>query len=165
MSNKPFGNFTVEGDINPGGSRHVTQYPEEQLQEELHVLLSHPAVKGVRWRQYTPYFNDGEPCVFSAYGFGIDLGLRGEDEDGRDYPYGEYEDDFFEAWSLWSTYREPSERLKPFVEDKELESAFRAVESGIEGGHYDNVLLSRFGDHAQVTVRADTITVEYYDHE
>lgn len=30
-------------------------------------LEENPAVSAVRWDQYAPYFNDGEPCVFSVY--------------------------------------------------------------------------------------------------
>lgn len=29
----------------------------------------HPNIKTVQWRQYTPYFNDGEPCEFGVQDF------------------------------------------------------------------------------------------------
>ncbi len=48
------------------------------------LFEANPTILGFRWQQYTPYFNDGEPCVFRVY----DLECRvanaepGEDEDG-----------------------------------------------------------------------------------
>lgn len=29
---------------------------------------AHPEYYGLKWEQYTPYFNDGDPCVFTIYG-------------------------------------------------------------------------------------------------
>ena len=29
-------------------------------------LAAAPEIAALRWRQYTPYFNDGEPCTFSV---------------------------------------------------------------------------------------------------
>lgn len=163
---KEFGTFKVEGNISPSGDRHVEQYSGESLQEELHALLSHPDVKAIRWRQYTPYFNDGEPCVFSVYGVGIDLGVKGEESEGRDYPFGDYEDDFLDTWEIWSSVRgRTAPALEKYKDDAELETAFRNLTENIQGGYYDNVLLSTFGDHAVVTVSADKITIERYDHE
>lgn len=33
------------------------------------LLLLHPHIKGIDWVQYTPYFNDGDICEFSADNF------------------------------------------------------------------------------------------------
>jgi hypothetical protein len=38
-----------------------------------------PEIDYVFWQQYTPYFNDGEPCTFSVYE--IYYVLQGEEED------------------------------------------------------------------------------------
>lgn len=43
----------------------------EQLKQEFPALLKplfekYPSVEKIRWAQYTPYFNDGDECVFRA---------------------------------------------------------------------------------------------------
>lgn len=30
------------------------------------LFASHPEISGFRWKQFTPYFNDGDECVFSV---------------------------------------------------------------------------------------------------
>jgi hypothetical protein len=46
-------------------------------------------VGSVRWTQYTPHFNDGEPCVFSVYFEGtLDVGEPARDDDEYEYNYG-----------------------------------------------------------------------------
>lgn len=38
---------------------------EEALKEAFkEVFEKHPSIYSVSWRQYTPYFNDGDPCYF-----------------------------------------------------------------------------------------------------
>lgn len=37
----------------------------ELLSEGLLPYIQHPII-GIEWRQYTPYFNDGEPCIFGV---------------------------------------------------------------------------------------------------
>lgn len=69
---------------------------EERVKEEAKKIFAavteamkeHPNV-GLRWRQYTPYFNDGEECTFSVHDIEV-FGIReGEDEDDDEYEYGD----------------------------------------------------------------------------
>jgi hypothetical protein len=44
----------------------------DQLKGEFPAILKplfekYPSVEKIRWRQYTPYFNDGDECTFSAH--------------------------------------------------------------------------------------------------
>lgn len=41
-----------------------------------------PKAAAVRWQQYTPYFNDGDPCVFGLRGF-----YMSETENPEDWDY------------------------------------------------------------------------------
>jgi hypothetical protein len=64
----------------------------KDLQQEFPDLLKgafekNPTVESVSWRQYTPYFNDGDECAFSAYLGYDDLSINGKnywDEDERE---------------------------------------------------------------------------------
>lgn len=41
---------------------------KENLQLKLKELQTqHPFIESISWQQYTPYFNDGDPCVFRTY--------------------------------------------------------------------------------------------------
>lgn len=60
----------------------------DQLKSEFPAILKplfekYPSVEKVRWNQYTPYFNDGDTCEFSAH---IDSLAINDDEmyDGSD---------------------------------------------------------------------------------
>ncbi|MBX9392229.1 hypothetical protein K4749_01110 [Streptomyces sp. TRM72054] len=152
----------VQGDITPGATR-VEQKPLEDLQPILQAVLDDPTIVEFGWRQYTPYFNDGDPCEFSAHG----LWVRTTDDEDAD-------EDELEMWghrSLgkvsghrdqatgeWVTdpYQGPDEAR--YLRCKELEKA-------VEGGAFEVVLLKAFGDHAEVTVRRDGIEVEFYSHD
>ena len=58
-----------------------------------HFFATNPDVTGIGWTQYTPHFNDGDPCEFSVHEFsyttktGVDFAevdsiYAGEDDDG-----------------------------------------------------------------------------------
>ena len=60
---------------------------EQQLQSfvklELQPLFDaffeqHKCIKAITWTQYTPYFNDGEPCEFNVYDLNAFLKLEGQ---------------------------------------------------------------------------------------
>jgi hypothetical protein len=100
---------------------------------------ANPKVEAIRWRQYTPYFNDGEPCEFSV----DDLYAKkaGDDEPG-DYGDGFY----FPEWS-----------------DKSAEAeSFRAFKRAVVD---DDLFLAVFGDHVEVTATRAGFDVEEYSHD
>lgn len=55
----------VDGDISRGEKR-TPQKPLTELEPLIRALLDDPGMVDFGWRQYTPYFNDGDPCVFSV---------------------------------------------------------------------------------------------------
>lgn len=99
----------------------------------------HPEYYGIKWAQYTPYFNDGDTCVFRIQCI---EGFRTKEEfedavpgdgKGHDFEYG------------------------PDAEDgKDLTEAFNAIE---------DLLETVFGDHAKVEVTREKIEVTEYEHD
>jgi hypothetical protein len=71
----------IEGEITTGYEAKE-QHPESEFTEALDKLLGMEGVESVRWTQYTPYFNDGEPCVFGANDCYVKL--AGADEEAGD---------------------------------------------------------------------------------
>lgn len=125
------------------------------------LFEKHPALESYSWRQYTPYFNDGDECVFSAR---TDYPtINGEDPDDSDafdeitvINYGEWD-------RKTSTYigriEEPNPNYKP-----ELSAALKDVKEFLSNIK-DEVLRQLFGDHVEVTVCKDKTEVEEYEHD
>ncbi len=66
----------------------------EALKEVLREFFAKfPEARAIRWRQYTPYFNDGDPCNFSVHEPCIKLA-------DSEAEAGDYEDGFESDWQL-----------------------------------------------------------------
>lgn len=149
---------------------------EEEIKRLCDELLAQPErwqalfdglpdyVVGIHWTQYTPHFNDGDPCEFSVYDpcflvtesrpwmcyqelsapddEGIDIeeaGLR--KEDGAVYVYDSY----------WADREKPE--FAPFA----------AVLDSFKGS--DDVMEAVFGDHVEVFITRSGVTTVDYSHD
>ena len=141
----------------------------------------YPEVAAICWRQYTPYFNDGDTCEFSVHELGFFS--EGDYEALKD---GELEDPYeHNSYSKPSNYvyqslADPNNRYRDYYQ-KEVDAydalvakhgeRFAVVADGIEQFNKlfneidDDVMLSLFGDHVQVTVTKDGIDVEEHEHD
>lgn len=108
-----------------------------------------PAIVQVSWRQYTPYFNDGEPCEFGVHD--PQFTMQGEEAD-------RYENCI---WSLDSRVKDG--KLKAPENWEEYKAAMQAVAKAVCG--MDETMLATFGDHAEITVTPDKIVCESCDHD
>jgi hypothetical protein len=162
VTGRNFLGIPVNGDIAKGDTR-VEQKPIEELQPILQAVLDDPTIVEFGWRQYTPYFNDGEPCTFSAHGTWV---RTTDDED--------VDEDELEMWGHRSLGKVPGDfneqtrkwETRPYEgPDEARYHRCKALEGAVEGGHFEHVLLDSFGDHANITVRRDGIEVEFYDHD
>jgi len=125
--------------------QHVQAIGKNSLRELFNTLFeSDEQMTNIRWTQYTPHFNDGEPCVFRINT--ITVKMDGNDEDGDNA------DGYLDAYDLG--------RLgKPAVEAA-LES-LQATASELE-----HVFQTVFGDDAEVTVwRNGEIEVDCVEHD
>lgn len=125
------------------------------------VFTKHPKVESFGWNQYTPYFNDGDTCIFSA---------------NTDYLTinGEYVDDSNWVGSTivtnWGTYNRETKTYEGKVEipnenhDKELEDAADEIRNFLNTFN-DDFYMEKFGDHTEITVSAEGIEVDEYDHD
>lgn len=168
----------IIGDIQ--GSTVPTQRPIEDLAPLLQAVLDDPGIEEFGWRQYTPYFMDGDPCVF---GIGDIWFLSPEDADDeadqkerREDPYmwAEHhylhgERGFAETLTTghWDTEKNRwvSEDVPNPHYDQDRYDRLDALTDAIGSGQFNNALLNAFGDHAIVTINRDNITVEFYEHE
>jgi hypothetical protein len=154
----------INGDIT--SVNRVEQRPIEELAPVMQAVLDDPTIAAFGWVQYTPYFNDGDPCEFTVHTcwvrtvdddpdasdrWDLEVGSNHPTLGGRGYRYnretGEYVD---------TPYDGP---------DEARYDRCKALAKAIEGGEFENVLLENFGDHAEVTVTRSGITVEFYEHD
>lgn len=117
------------------------------------LFEKHPEVEAISWHQYTPSFNDGDPCTFGSYHEYPQVKLRGgpdldllhveDDEDYNDDYDGEDEAEF--------------EELDPYTSSfgKALSEAFS-----------DDDTYAMFGDDVEVFVSStgEVTTDEYHDY-
>lgn len=128
---------------------------------------ANPDVKTIRWTQYTPFFNDGEPCEFGVndvHFSNADASLLSD--------WGELESDDDTLWSVinpsWimksdSDYYKSEQALlsKAKIDIESIE----ALTDVIGSREFEDVLLNMFGDHVRVTITRAGIDVEQYDHD
>lgn len=157
MTDTNFLGLAIDGDI-IRRDKQREQITKERFAELVKALLDDQNVTEFGWQQYTPYFNDGDTCVFGASGLWVRTVADAEVED-------KYQ---LEMWShpTLSGQRWEGERKVVYdVQMPETATAAQELDRAIDGGEADVVLLDLFGDHATVTVTRDGINVEFYEHD
>lgn len=118
-------------------------------------MLAEHLAEGCRlhWKQYTPYFNDGEPCVFRVG----EVFLVGPPEDGEEEV--DWESDGIELWD-GATKHYKDDNIPGFTK-----AQFFAL-SEAWGSLPEDLLKRIFGDHTEITVNSDgTFECSEYDHD
>jgi hypothetical protein len=106
------------------------------------IFDAYPTLTSLGWRQATPYFNDGDECVFSAHIDSYSLIVNGYDAD-----YGDEDEDQVEL----------PEELHEEIADEVAEFLSNFV---------DEDFKSIYGDHVVVTVYRDGRTeTREYNHD
>lgn len=152
----------------------------------------YPEVQAVGWNQYTPYFNDGEPCEFGVadkYAVGHDFDLddisSGYDLEESEFVYQKPSQRVYDLAKEYSkkvaagTLGKNEAFMKHYVEEiqryddavKEHGERFDVVSSGVNelmevlDSIPEEIYHSAFGDHAFVLATKDGIDVREYDHD
>ncbi|UDL15847.1 hypothetical protein QEH42_gp056 [Microbacterium phage Pumpernickel] len=141
---------------------------------EIDTLLAIEGVMAVRWTQFTPYFNDGDECVFGAGEpevllggkFGASAVWRGQYSlYTRDPEAGPAPD--WRGLDGYRVYRDWDEMSRLYAINgqptREVEEALKNFSARMTS-FYD-VLYKNFGDHATVTASTDGFEIEFYDHD
>lgn len=151
------------------------------------IFATAPNLKSVSWTQYTPYFNDGDTCYFSAHT--DDLEINGVSE---------YNDDEDNEEHLYDTIKQHVHGVLKTEEDVETNKLLadkigyswyankKIGERGLLPNPYYDAALNKavddisdvlctipkefledlFGDHTKVTIHSDgRIDTEEYDHD
>lgn len=150
-----FMGLLVEGDGHYGWSR-TPQEPIENMYPILKEAFELHGVQGIMWEQYTPGWNDGEPCEFSIRDAKVTLNkivaeawLEGTEPDmelaypGEDLYYDEYE---YESWG--------SHPDGPTVKD---------IKIPVDHGQFEDALRAKFGNDVKIVVTPNRVVTEEYD--
>lgn len=106
-------------------------------------MTDHPELEGIRWTQYAPHFNDGEPCEFAVHDIEACLKAPEEDdEEGWHGCYGSHRPEEFSA-STW----------------KDLCALNKLLQKS------EDVLRDAFGNDCRVIVTKKGVATEEYEHD
>lgn len=174
MSDRTIGGIKISGDFN-AGHNFVQQRPETDLVPILSNLLRDPNVVAFGWHQYTPYFNDGDECVFGASSVWVKTvwDTEPDEEDEDEYGYyteDKYDVDYGHGVIGQHDYKEVDGKYqRVYANNDPLVVVVRnnadALSTAVEGGSFDHVLLEKFGNHARITATKEGFEVETYDHD
>lgn len=107
-------------------------------------FAQNPEIQSLKWEQYTPHFNDGEPCVFRIYSLRVCKDLESEE--------GDYEDGYLTTYDLDDT-----KDLVLIANITQLEETLELIE---------DTLAAEYGDGSVITISKDgTVEVDEYDHD
>ena len=120
----------------------------EVLKMFAEFFAKHPTVESIRWTQYAPYFNDGDPCVFSVHE--LTVRVTGTPKDCG------YDDGYLSDYQL----------EKYEIENKDVLKADLMELSNLAEGVLEEVFELVFGNDVQVTVNRDgSVEKDDYNHD
>jgi hypothetical protein len=125
------------------------------------IFEKHPKVESFGWSQYTPYFNDGDTCTFSA---NTDyISINGEHVDDSNW----VSEKNITNWGTWNRdlrIYEGRVEVPNLDYDPELSKGADEITEFLS--NFDNdFYITRFGDHAEITVSKDGVDVDEYEHD
>lgn len=121
------------------------------------VFSKDPGLVCFTWTQYTPWFNDGDACVF---GVG-EVNIIHEHCFREDESTEEYDDDY--EWDGGNVPWRDEDRAE--LPKKVLETIEKVEEIHYWIQSADEIALAAFGDHVQVRVTREGVEVTEYEHD
>jgi len=114
------------------------------------IFEANPELLQISWKQYTPYFNDGEACVFGVRE--PTVRVTGNEDGGDD------EDGWLGSYSFTHFKGEDAKRKARVNALPKIDWDFQLPD--------EDILQQIFGDHTQITVSRDgTIEQDDYEHD
>jgi len=143
---------------------------QDQMQKFFDEFFEkNPEVESIHWVQYTPYFNDGSPCVFSVGDMYATLkGDKVDGDEGSCLYLGDWVDDHIKKGSTWAIEaKEEYERAVSLVgsEDRlrEINEEVSSLERYI--GSIEDFMCIIYDDHSMITVKPGSTEVVEYEHD
>lgn len=125
----------------------------------------HPEVESLFWYQYTPYFNDGDECVFGVHDIEMELSEDFCKQIGIEHRPVDFEESYVEGASLYTLrdysggYSDP--KIRPGAEA--LYEDLKALKDASQ--ELEDLFKAAFGDHALVVADRNGFRVDHYEHD
>ena len=131
----------------------LKQKGQEKLKEVFRLFWeANPNVNVVCWPQYTPYFNDGDTCVFSIGE--ITISNLNDKSQFNLLNWGGYEG---KDETIWTDLTDGVQNY-----DDKMTKELRHF---LYSAAMEEILQGLFGDHCTVYATRDGFETEYYEHE
>lgn len=145
------------------------------------LFEKHSKLDAIYWAQYTPYFNDGDECVFSVHEICCyyDIDTPDEEYELDDfYPYESNTDDI--SMDTLDRYKERVKYRKDDWSKKRISEIENQRNENPELASFwddfvkfqtaiaqvpDDVMKATFGDHVAVKITKTELEIEEYDHD
>lgn len=132
------------------------------------LMAENPKLVALRWHQYTPSFNDGEPCEFSigelSYKFDDSLTnaetKRSKDDEDEDEDEDEGFMDNYELNGFFESKTDIANHKEITVLKKAVKDANKVFSSLCQ---MDSQLKDMFGSNMEIVVTKDGVETENYD--
>lgn len=130
-----------------------------------------PGITALKWTQYTPYFNDGDACVFSVND--VTFTNASADELENVTAWGEYEGEDESVWVAQNVAYVLNSGSKYYVNEAARiraaggvdEDSCELINKMISSNEMEEIMQEMFGDHVQVTATRDGFEVTDYEHD
>ena len=137
----------------------------EKVSENFHgmtikLFMAYPELKSFGWKQYTPYFNDGEACEFESLHYYPTINGNDENYGESEQAEGELDIVMLGSETIYGVgwKKIPNPNYNPYYSDivatvKEFLNQFD-----------DDDMKGLFGNHVSIHVTENVVRVEEYDH-
>ena len=133
-----------------------------------------PAITMITWNQYTPYFNDGEECVFGVHEPRFTNCPLDEIADIN--KWGEYDGENEKVWCItdpaWilksdnKYYDTEKAALNALASAKELDiDSIQSFHSMVQTSEMEDVFRVMFGDHVTIIATREGFEVKDLEHD
>ncbi len=132
-------------------------------------FAANPEVYAFAWTQYTPYFNDGEPCEFGVneiYAYkDTDAVREALEASDRSIFWGEIDSEDDEDCEVNTRDQKYDSHAKKMVPVKLEQYEHNTADLIRALNDFNDEFQYAFGDHVSVVVTRDGIDVEDFDHD
>ncbi len=135
-------------------NKFIEQAREEIGKEFKRIFTENPRLKCISWTQYTPWFNDGDSCIFRKNDFSFSSFVP-ENAYNNKVEEGEFYEEYISV---------------EYIKRREMPSGINWMnlvefEKVCSSSEIEEVFHELFGDHAWVKATIDGFDVEDHEHD
>ena len=145
---------TLTSKIEKLNSEIKASFKDAMREEAETIFKKYPDLESFAWTQYTPYFNDGDPCEFTIHGV-EDVVYRGED-------VGEYGGLRLYDWKTKQLTEDGKRFFSSYEEYNQFLHDCESLPNKLQA--FEGTVRSVLGE-GKVIVSREGVEVEDYDHD